>query len=246
MSLVAEVRSNACRGGLVLALSGAALLLAACAPTLPHTVKAGRAELALPRGDWIDLGTSDETLPSSVAFPGGPQTQTRAMGLRGPGQELLAVLLVQSNRSNNWNRTLWNGNCPARQDMWVQDAAQSSPVRIDCLRFKRRADADGWLAKNQPEVVQWLAQRQITPNRPYAFLNYRYTTESGGYIAINAVVDQRLLVPRTRNNEEFLVSGLPAIDWTQRMAQAARLSTAMLDGHLAVPAFPMALPNQTR
>lgn len=243
MSLAAEVPSGGLRSALVLALLGAALLLAACAPPQPNLVKAGRAELMLPRGDWIDLGASDEALPSSVAFPGGPLTQTRAVGLRGPGQEFLAVLLVQSNRSNHWNRTLWNGNCPARQDMLVRDAAQSSPVRIDCLRFKRRADADGWLAKNQPEVVQWLAQRQITPTRPYAFLNYRYTTESGGYIAVNAVVDQRLLVPRTRNNEEFLVSGLPAMDWSQRMAQAARLSTAMLDGHLAVPAFPMALPN---
>jgi hypothetical protein len=231
------------RLALALTLASAALLLTACAPPQPILAKAGRAQLALPQGDWVDLGASLESLPSSIAFPGDPLTQTRAVGLRGPQQELLAVLLVQSNRSNNWNRTLWSGPCPLQQDMFVEDAAKASPVRIDCLRFKRRADADNWLQRNQPGVAEWLDQHQIATSRPYAYLNYRYTTETGGYIAVNALVDQRLLVPRTRSNEEFLVSGLPALRWSQQMAQAARLSTAMLDGHLAVPAFPIALPN---
>lgn len=231
------------RAALALTLASAALLLTACAPPQPILAKAGRAQLALPRGDWVDLGASLESLPSSVAFPGDPLTQTRAVGLRGPQQELLAVLLVQSNRSNNWNRTLWSGSCPLQQDMFVEDAAKASPVRIDCLRFKRWADTNNWLGKNQPAVAQWLNQRQIVPSRPYAFLNYRYTTEAGGYIAINALIDHRLLTPRTRNNDDFLVSGLPALDWSQQMAHAARLSTALLDGQLAVPAFPIALPN---
>jgi hypothetical protein len=243
MSLLANARTTARRGGLLLAVVVGALSLTACAPPQPILATAGRAQLALPRGDWVDLGASNESLPSSVAFPADPLTQTRAVGLRGARNELLAVLLVQSNRSNNWNRTLWSGSCPLQQDMFVEDAAKASPVRIDCLRFKRWADTNNWLSNNQPAVAQWLRQRQIVPSRPYAYLNYRYTTEAGGYIAINAVVDHRLLTPRTRNNDDFLVSGVPALDWSQQMAQAARLSTAMLDGHLAVPAFPIALPN---
>jgi hypothetical protein len=232
------------RGGLALALLAGVFSLAACAPPQPILATAGRAQLALPPGDWVDLGASQETLPASMAFPGGPPMQTRAVGLRGPQQELLAVLVVQSNRSNlQWNRTLWSGSCPAQQDMFVQDAARASPVRIDCLRFKRWATSNDWLKKSQPELAQWLGERQIAPSQPYAFLSYRYTTEAGAYIAINAVVNHRLLAPRTRNNDDFLVSGRPALEWSQQVAQAARLSAGMLDGHLAVPAFPIALPN---
>jgi hypothetical protein len=229
---------------LALAMAAGALSLTACAPPQPIAATAGRAQLALPPGDWVDLGSSNQALPSSVAFPGGPPMQTRAVGLRGPQQELLAVLLVQSNLSNlQWNRTLWTGACPAQQDMFVEDAARASPVRIDCLRFKRWASSNDWLKKSQPALAQWLAERQIAPRHPYAYLSYRYTTETGAYIDINAVVDQRLLVTRTRNNDEFLVSGRPALEWSQQVAHAARISTGMLDGHLAIPAFPFTLPN---
>jgi hypothetical protein len=227
--------------GLTLA---AACLATACAPPQPIAATAGRAQLALPPGDWVDLGVSNETLPPPTAFPGEPPTQTRAVGLRGPKQELLAVLVVQSNRSNlQWNRTLWSGNCPEDRDIHVEDAAKSSPVRIDCLRLKRWADKDDWLQKDQPALARWLEDRQIKPSRPYSHLNYRYTTEAGAYIAINAIVDQRLLIPRTRNNEEFLRAGLPAREWSHQLAYAARVSTGMLDGHLAVPPFPLTLPN---
>jgi hypothetical protein len=230
--------------GLALALLAGMFSLVACAPPQPIPATAGRAQLALPQGDWMDLGVSNETLPSSIAFPGGPPMQTRAVGLRGPQQELLAVLLIQSNLSNlQWNRTLWTGACPAQQDMFVEDAARASPVRIDCLRFKRWASSNDWLKKSQPALAQWLGERQLAPRQPYSYLSYRYTTEAGAYVAINAVVDHRLLAPRTHNNDEFLVSGQPALKWSQQVAQAARISAGMLDGHLAIPAFPIALPN---
>jgi hypothetical protein len=45
---------------------------------------------------------------------------------------------------------------------------------------------------------------------------------------VDAVVDQRL------------VSIRPALQWSQDLAQAARLSVGMLDGYLAVPPFPFA------
>ena len=45
--------------------------------------------------------------------------------------------------------------------------------------------------------------------------------------------------PKTINNEEFLRAGYPAQDWAQKVAQAARQSVSMMDGYLALPAFPI-------
>ena len=57
---------------------------------------------------------------------------------------------------------------------------------------------------------------------------------------MNIVADQRLVRPKTNNNEEFLRAGYPAQDWAQKVAQAARQSVSMMDGYLAVPPFPFA------
>ena len=60
-----------------------------------------------------------------------------------------------------------------------------------------------------------------------------------GKLRANIVADQRLVRPKTINNEEFLRAGYPAQDWAQKVAQAARQSVSMMDGYLALPAFPI-------
>jgi hypothetical protein len=175
--------------------------------------------------------------------------QTRAVGLRGNQNEWLAVLLVQTNRSKQAqthdpqnNHILWTAACPLQQDVLVEDAA--GPVRIDCLRFKRWANnSENWLGKNHPTLVQWLTEHRAAPKQPYSHLNYRYTSEGGTYIELNAFVDQRLLVPPTHNNDGFLRSGEPAKQWIHQIRQAVRQSASMLDGHLSIAPFPMALPQ---
>ena len=79
-------------------------------------------------------------------------------------------------------------------------------------------------------------------SQPYTYLTYRYVTEAGAWVTVDALVDQRLLRPATHNNEEFLVAGRPALQWARDLAQAVRLSTGMVDGHLAIPAFPFPIP----
>ena len=59
---------------------------------------------------------------------------------------------------------------------------------------------------------------------------------------VQALVDQRLLTPDTRNSEEFLRSGQPSYTWVHQVAQAARQSTADLNGLLPLPPFPIDLP----
>ena len=238
--------------GLLAALGG----LTACAPlqTTPMPLTVGRAQLVLPPGEWVDLGASDQALTLLPEVGATLPLQTRTVGLRGPGtgtnRPWLAVLQVQTN-STNYPRaeTRWTDTCPQQQDVRVEDATAAatrkgtltSHVRIDCLRFKRWASQDGWMETNQPVLAQWLLSHQAAPAQAYSHLHYRYATQGGAYVDIQAVVDQRLLRPPTRSNQEFLAAGRPGQAWIHELALAARQSTAQLDGKLPVPAFPIAL-----
>ena len=238
-------------------LSGCARLPTTPAP--PSSLTVGRAYLVLPPGNWVDLGSSDQLLTLLPEVGATLPLQTRTIGLRGPGpgpetdtnSVWLAVLQVQTN-STNYPRseTRWTDTCPQQQDVLVEDATAAetskgtltSHVRIDCLRFKRWASQDGWMQTNQPVLTQWLLSHQASPAQAYSHLHYRYATQGGAYVDIQAVVDQRLLRPPTRNNTEFLAAGRPGQAWIHALALAGRQSTAQLDGKLSVPAFPIALP----
>lgn len=212
-----------------------AAMVAACAPmTVPPKAEypVGRARLVMPPGTWQDLGSSDEAV-------GRAQLQTRAVGLRGAQGEWLAVLRVQTNRSGNLTGSApWSGECPRDEHMTVEDIAAESPVRADCLRFKRWASSAQWMGKNEPEFAGWLAGRQVALGQPYSYVSYRYATDVGALVVVDAVVDHRLLRPKTHNNDEFLTAGRPSLQWSRELAQAARLSTSMMDGYLEIPAFP--------
>jgi hypothetical protein len=216
-------------------------VLAACAP-LPSQqpeYPVGRARLVLPQGAWEDLGATNEAIPLLPEAGDSLALQTRAVALRGAGKELLAVLLVQANNTRYPRESvLWTGSCPRQQGVTVDDATHGSHVRVDCLRLKRWVDSPAWLEKNQPGLAQWLAGRKIALDKPYSYVGYRYATEGGALVVVDALVDQRLLRPKTRNNQEFLVAGRPALQWGHDLAQAARVSAGMMDGYLAVPAFP--------
>ncbi len=212
-----------------------AVMVAGCAPlTVPPKAEypVGRARLVLPPGGWQDLGSSDEARAT---------LQTRSVGLRGAQGEWLAVLRVQTNSTGALpGNPLAAGDCPPQQDVMVADAAAASPVRADCLRFKNWASSARWLEKNRPDLVQWLGSHQVALNQPYSYLSYRYGTQAGAWVVVEALVDHRLLSARARNNEEFLAAGRPAQQWGRELAQAARLSVGMMDGYLAVPPFPFA------
>lgn len=238
------------RRGRALLVVASLVLLGACgaplqAPQAEYPV--GRARLSLPPGQWVDLGHSDEALAFQPELPTDSgatlDLQTRAVGLRGRDNDWLAVLLVQTNRSNQpRNHTLWTGSCLPEKDVLVEDAA--GPVRIDCLRFKRWANnSENWLGKNHPALAQWLTEHRAAPGQPYSHLNYRYASAGGAYVEINAFVDQRLLVPPTYNNDGFLRSGDPAQAWIRQIRQAVRQSASMLDGHLRIAPFPIEPPQ---
>lgn len=232
------------RSGWLLAACGV-LAVSGCAPIPagPAEYSAGRTRVVLPSVAWEDLGATNEAFPL-LPLPGAFPLQTRAVALRGANRELLAVMLVQTNRTDiPRDATLWTGNCPLQQGMTVEDAAKGSPVRIDCLRFKRWANNADWMDKNHPGVVRWMAENKATLPQPYSHLNYRFATQGGSYVEINAMVDQRLLRPKTSNNEEFLRAGYPAQEWSHKVAEAARVSTGMADGFFPVPPFPFAVPN---
>nr|WP_298212063.1 hypothetical protein [Acidovorax sp.] len=216
-----------------------AVLMAACAPmTVPPQAEypVGRARLVLPPGAWQDLGAADDAA-------GRAALQTRAVGLRDAQGGWVAVLRVQTNRTGDLQGAPQGASqCPLQRDVTVEDIAAGSPVRADCLRFKNWGSSAQWLEKNRPDLAQWLDSRQVALKQPYSYLSYRYVTDAGASVVVDALVDQRLLRPKTRNNEEFLVAGRPALQWGHDLAQAARLSVSMMDGYLAVPPFPFATP----
>lgn len=220
--------------------------LSACAPIPAHqeSYPVGRARLVLPLGDWVELGHSEEVLPLFPELGDTIPLQTRAVGLRGRGNDWLAILVVQTNSTNTPRpHTLWTATCPQQRGVLVEDATAASPVRVDCLRFKRWADSGNWLEKNDPVLSRWLSVGKVAVGQPASHVNYRYATEGGAYVQVNALVDQRLLRPETRNNEAFLRAGQPAQAWISQLAEAARLSVGALNGVLPVPAFPIPLPN---
>ena len=230
----------------VAAVAASAMFLSACAPLEPNLVKVGRAELQLPPGDWehIDQGTNAlfNVMPDDVSHD--LPMRTQAVGLRGPQGETLAVIVVQTNATNNpRDTTLWSHTCPEQRGVQVEDYAKGSPVRIDCLRFKRRADNEEFLTKNRPALEKWLKQNKAEPLAPYSHVSYRYATAEGGYLLVEALVDMRLLRPKTVGTDQFLSAGKPAQEWLDQFVQAAKNSVAMLDGRFVVPPVPVPLPQ---
>ena len=230
-----------------LSIAAAALAaLSACAPIPagPSEFSAGRTRVVLPSPAWEDLGSFSDTL-SALPPPASVPLQTRAVALRGARNEVLAVMLVQSHvRSDPRDRTLWTASCKEEQGLWVRDAAEGSPLRVDCLRFKRWAHtSDRFLDKAHPGLARWVQERGVALAQPHSHVNYRYATEGGAYIEVDALVDLRLLKLPAGNTPDYLRAGIPAEDWSQQMARAARVSVGMVDGFLAVPPFPAALPQ---
>jgi len=218
--------------------AGVLLVLAGCAtqtstaPAAGHYT-AGRAQLTLPAGAWTDLGAADEAwapLPSAGAQV---PLQSRALVLRGPKQEPLAVVLVRTNASSlSWKSVAWGLNCPRELDVLMFDEAAGSPDRMDCLRLRRNAQAQQWLKRSKPETQAWLEQRQQLPVLPYSHLSYRFATEDGGMVELQILADQRLLQPEKGSQ------GRQLRDWAQAVAGAARDSLSSIDGALVLPPFP--------
>lgn len=226
------------RCAVAVAAVASTVLLTACAPMQQGLVKVGRSELQLPPGDWekLEQGDSDlfNVLPDDVSHD--LPMRTQAVGLRGRQGEMLAVIVVQTNASNDpRDTTLWTHTCPAQQGVQVDDFAKGSPIRIDCLRFKRRADSEDFLKKNRPVLQEWVKQNNALPLAPYSHVSYRYATAEGGYLLVEALVDQRLMRPRTVGTDQFLAAGRPAQEWLIDFVQAAKDSVAMLDGRFVVP-----------
>ena len=229
----------------VLASVALVMGLAACTSTRLDTglPSAGRVTIGLPAGDWVDLGAGQELLPASGQGPAAIALASRAVGLRGSQGEVQAVVLVLANvDANPVQVTQWGQACEAGPGMRAFDGAKDSPERVDCLRIKRRAVANGWLGDNEPQVNQWLAARNIPLPYNAMLVSHQFGNKAGAYVAAYVLADSRLLEPATRNNTEFLNAGVPAVTWSRELAQAVRVSTGMMDGRLNVPAFPLPQP----
>lgn len=222
----------------------AVLATTACAPLLAGEPHVGRARLQLPPGDWQPLAQDDmvfDVRPDDLAHD--LPMRSRLLGLRDADGQLVASMWVQTNATSAPRDVgiLWQEGCAPQRGVQVQDAAQGSPVRIDCLRYRRRADADGYLPATRPRLAALLAEHQALPAQPYSHISYRYSTAEGGFIAVDVLADRRLLRAPRYNNLEFLRAARPAQAWMDQLRIAARTSPALLDGLLVLPPFPSQL-----
>lgn len=219
--------------------------LTACAPLQPEQTgyTVGDMQIALPPGDWQDVALSEQRWPLLPELGATLPLQTRSVALR-QGNTWQAVVLLQTTHHLHppaLDPTLWTSACPQQPDVWVQDEADASPVRIDCLRLKRWANrTEHWMGQNYPQLQQWLQTQSPGLPQAYAHISYRYANAQGAYVEVMALVDQRLLLPSRGNNGDYLRAGELARAWASQLRTAARQSVARVDQMLVFPAFPVA------
>jgi len=176
-------------------------------------------------GNWVDLGqTLAPWLAGDAPVPvSGASAPTRVAGLRRDDGHWLAIVVTQLAPTGS-------APCPAPTSLQVPDAGAGG-----CLRLRRDADFDHWLARQHPVLERWLDQRGWSA-RPRAWAGFRSPGAGGGTIETHALIDPSLIEPATRNNADFLAGGEPGRQWAQRFAAASRAA----GGTLQVPPFPFA------
>jgi hypothetical protein len=152
---------------------------------------------------------------------------------------------VQANPySDPRNRYLWSTPCtgPARRAGGEPGGGRARCASTACATSPGPTTAAGCAAQH-PALAEWLARQRRRagpalrpPRLPVQHRDRRLGGAAcgGGPAAAGARHPQRPGIPAGR-------PARPA--WSAEVARAARTSTAMLDGTLALPPFPIALPR---
>lgn len=218
-----------------------AVALVGCAVPEAPRGEVGRYKLALPepsRWTEIPVGQIFQAPPAVAGEPGALPLRTRAWGLAGADGAWQAVALLHVGDAARSTAPSWAGVCPQQLGVLVEDAAAGSATRIDCLRLRRWATVDHWLERQRPDLAGWAQQQALRLGGSPALVSHMLTSAGGELVMLDVLVDQALVRPETRGNDAFLRAGLPAQAWSERVAQAVRQATGMVDGHLALPPFP--------
>ena len=154
----------------------------------------------------------------------GPNAPTRAAGWRRDDGRWLAIVLVQTAPPPT------GAQCPLSMTQEVVPGADGH-----CLRMRRDADFDGWMARQHSGLHQWLAGHGWA-SVPRSWVAYRMPNDGGPALEAHALFDPSLIEPVTRNPNDFLAAGAPGAQWARQFAAAARAAGAT--GRLALPQFP--------
>jgi hypothetical protein len=217
-----------------------AALMTGCARMPPGAEPAGHVSLMLPGSGWTPLGpVASVTVPSGGAEA---PAQRQVMALPNPQGGWLATVVLTATRAHTWQAPDQPPRCVPAPAEQVESLVSTGPTRIDCLRARLYASQQGWMQKHHADADAVFQSLQALPPAPYAWASHTYTTDSGIYIRLDMVMDQRLVEPKTRSNAEFLEAGRPFEAWTRQLARAVRTSSGMWDGRLALPPFPLPQP----
>ncbi len=224
-----------------------AVALAGCAVPDPSRGEVGRYRLALPEASrWTEIPVGELFhAPLAVAGESGVMPlRTRAWGLPAADGAWQAVVLLHVGDARLSTATSWAQVCPQQRGLLVRDEAGGSATRIDCLRLRRWAMAEGWFERQRPDLARWAKRQSVRLGDTSALVSHTFTTAGGEFLMLDLLADQSLVRPETRGNDAFLRAGIPGQDWSERVAQAVRQATGMVDGHLSLPDFPFAF-NQS-
>lgn len=224
-----------------------AVALAGCAVPDPSRGEVGRYKLALPEASrWTEIPVG-EVFKAPLAVAGGSGAmplRTRAWGLPAADGAWQAVVLLHVGDASRSTATSWTNVCPQQRGLLVSDEAGGSATRIDCLRLRRWAMAESWFERQRPDLARWAQQQSVRLGDASALVSHMFTTSAGEFLMLDLLADQSLVRSATRGNDAFLRAGIPAQDWSERVAQSVRTASGMVDGHLSLPDFPFAF-NQS-
>ncbi|MGE8319337.1 MAG: hypothetical protein ACN6O3_11380 [Comamonas sp.] len=233
----------------LLALSSAALALVACAPVTPQTYSVGRTQVSFdeaPQLEWRYWGSDSDLIPVAPRdLSRDEPLQAKVWQMRTSLGELVAVMAVRSNVDDlNRQPTVWTQDCPKQQGVLVERTQGLNVGRVDCLRIKRTANSEEWLAQNDPRMAARLSAGGIYFARPMSHVSYHFTTGSGGLVEVQVLADHRLVRPETHNSIDFFSAGRPLLTWAQDLSQALRQSTGFMNGVFKVPPFPFPIDEK--
>lgn len=230
----------------VLALSSAAMALVACAPVTPQTYSVGRTQVAFgeaPQMEWRYWGSDSDLIqvaPRDLSKD--EPLQAKVWQMRTALGELVAVMAVRSNVDDLGRQsTVWTQDCPKQQGVLVERTHGLNVGRVDCLRIKRTANSEQWLAQNDAAMAARLKAAGIYFARPMSHVSYQYTTGNGGYVEVQVLADHRLVRPETHNSIDFFSAGRPLLTWAQDLSLSVRQSTGFMNGVFKVPPFPYSI-----
>jgi hypothetical protein len=215
----------------------AAAALALCGPVV-HAEQVGRAEFALPTGDWLPLGTRDHAL----VFNGGEDSiplHTAAFALPGPAKMPRALLVVTSTEASYHKKVRWvSETCaPARPRYFTNDYGSNVQVhRRECLLVNSAFSPSAYFAKDD-WLLEALAQRGWKLFKSGYSIRTVVGNDTGTLLRVHLATQKDFIGLNGATREAVDLHDTPQtlVVWGESLHDSVRSSVHSIGGALQLP-----------